>query len=185
MMKYLYCTKNDVLTIDAKNGVHRIEWLIDSAFGVHPDFKSHVGAIMQFGGGRGTVIGASAKQKLNTESSMTEELVGVDQVLPLILWVPLFMEAQGYRVEKNTIYQDNKSCILMAENGKRSSGKQTRALNICYFYITDQIERGNIEIKYCLTDEMTGDYISKGLQGFKFKKFRDRIMGFNENVSGK
>ena len=171
--------------INAKNGVHRIEWLIDSAFGVHPDFKSHVGAIMQFGGGRGTVIGASAKQKLNTESSMTEELVGVDQVLPLILWVPLFMEAQGYRVEKNTIYQDNKSCILMAENGKRSSGKQTRALNIRYFYIMDQIERGNIEIKYCLTDEMTGDYMSKGLQGFKFKKFRDRIMGFNENVSGK
>ena len=148
--------------INAKNGVHRIEWLIDSAFGVHPDFKSHVGAIMQFGGGRGTVIGASAKQKLNTESSMTEELVGVDQVLPLILWMPLFMEAQGYRVEKNTIYQDNKSCILMAENGKRSLGKRTRALNIHYFYITDQIEWGNVEIKYCPTDEMTGDYMSKG-----------------------
>ena len=98
-----------------------------------------------------------------------EELVGVDQILPLVLWVPLFMEAQGYKVEKNTIYQDNKSCILMAKNGKRSSGKRTRALNICYFYITDQIERGNVEIKYCPTDEMTGDYMSKGLQGFKFK----------------
>ena len=73
----------------------------------------------------------------------------------------------------------------MAENGKRSSGKRTCVLNIRYFYITDQIERGNVEIRYCLTDEMTGDYMSKGLQGFKFKKFRDRIMGFNENVSGK
>ena len=50
MMKYLYCTRNDVLTINARNGVHRIEWSIDSAFGVHPNFKSHVGAIMQFGG---------------------------------------------------------------------------------------------------------------------------------------
>ena len=111
MMKYLYCTRNDVLTIDARNGVHRIEWSINSAFGVHPDFKSHVGAIMQFSRGQGTVIGASAKQKLNTESSTTAELVGVDQILPLVLWVPLFMEAQGYRVERNTIYQDNKSCI--------------------------------------------------------------------------
>ena len=185
MMKYLFCTRNDILTIDARNGVHRIEWSIDSAFGVHPDFKSHVGAIMQFSRGQGTVIGASAKQKLNTESSTTAELVGVDQILPLVLWVPLFMEAQGYRVERNTIYQDNKSCILMAENGKRSSGKRTHALNIRYFYITDQIEQGNVEIKYCPTDEMTGDYMSKGLQGFKFKKFRDRIMGFNKNVSGK
>ena len=32
MMKYLFCTRNDILTIDTRNGVHRIEWSIDSAF---------------------------------------------------------------------------------------------------------------------------------------------------------
>ena len=169
--------KNDVLTLDARNGINSIEWSIDSAFGVHPDFKSHVGATMSFGGGTGAVISVSAKQKLNTESSTTAELVGVDQVLPLVLWVPLFIEAQGYKVTTNRIYQDNKSCILMAENGKRSSGKRTRALNIRYFYITEQIERGNVEIRYCPTDDMIGDYMSKGLQGLKFRKFRKLIMG--------
>ena len=30
---------------------------------------------------------------------------------------------------------------------------------------------------------MTGDYMSKGLQGFKFKKFQNKIMGFDENMN--
>ena len=135
---------------------------------------------MSFDGGQGALISVSAKQKLNTESSTTAELVGVDHVLPLVLWVPLFLRAQGYEIESNVVLQDNKSCILMAENGKASTGKRTRALNIRYFYITDQISRGNVEIKYCPTDDMVGDYMSKGLQGYKFKKFRDKIMGITE-----
>ena len=64
------------LTLDAGNGVHNVEWLIDLAFGVHPDFKSHVGGIMRFKEGHGLVINASTKQKLNTESSTVAELAG-------------------------------------------------------------------------------------------------------------
>ena len=67
---------------------------------------------------------------------------------------------------------------MLEENGKRSSGKRTRALNIRFFFITDQIEKGNLEVKYCPTDEMTADYMSKTLQGVKFRKFRNQIMGF-------
>ena len=84
---------------------------------------------------------ASAKQKLNTNSSTTSELVAVDQVLPLILWTPLFMEAQGYPVESNKAYQDNKSTILLENNGKASSGKRTGALNVRHFMVTDQVKR--------------------------------------------
>ena len=178
-VKFMAATKDDVLTLDAGKGVHNVEWSIDSAFGVHPDFKSHVGANMKFKEGHGAVISLSAKQKLNTESSTVAELVGVDHVLPLVLWVPLFLKEQGYEVKENVVKQDNKSAILLATNGKASSGKRTGAINIRYFYITDQMKRGNLSIEYCPTDEMTSDYMSKGLQGIKFRKFRHRIVGFS------
>ena len=84
-MKVSCKTQNDILTLDAGKGVHNVEWSMDSAFGVHPDFKSHMGATMTFKGGKGTAINVSAKQKLNTESSTTAELVGVDHTLPLAL----------------------------------------------------------------------------------------------------
>ena len=32
----------------------------------------------------------------------------------------LFMEWQGYPIEKNILYQDNKSAILLEENGRKS-----------------------------------------------------------------
>ena len=81
-------------------------------------------------------------------------------------------------MEENNVHQDNKSAILLEENGKRSSGKRTRAVNIRYFMITDQVEKGNMNIVYCPTDKMVGDYVTKGLQGLKFGKFRKVIMGF-------
>jgi hypothetical protein len=44
--------------------------------------------------------------------------------------------ARLYEIEKNILYQDNMvSAILLEENGKKSSGKRTRALNIQYFFL--------------------------------------------------
>jgi hypothetical protein len=75
------------------------------------------------------------------------------------------------------VHQDNKSAILLERNGKRSSSKRTRAINIRYFFITDQIAKGNVEIKYCPTNLMIGDFFTKPLQGKKFEFFRDLILG--------
>ena len=83
--------------------------------------------------GKGAVQSISRKHKLNTRSSTEAELVGVDDAATMILWTRLFLEAQGYEIDKNIVYQDNKSAILLETNRKRSSGKRTRALNIRYF----------------------------------------------------
>ena len=56
-------------------------------------------------------------------------------------------------------------------------GKQSRALNVRYFFISDQVNQGNLNVKYCRTDEMIGDSMTKPLQGSKFMKFRKIIMG--------
>jgi hypothetical protein len=90
------------------------------------------------------------------------------------------MEAQGYDIEKNILYQDNISAILLIKNGKKSSGKQTQALNIRYFFLTDQVEKGNLVVEYCPTDEMTGDFNTKPLKGEKFRQFRNAILGFEK-----
>ena len=67
----------------------------------------------------------SRKQKLNTRRSTEAELAGAGDASVMILWTKLFMEEQGYPIEKNILYQDNKSTILLENNGKRSSGKRT------------------------------------------------------------
>ena len=50
-------------------------------------------------------------------------------------------------------------------------------LNIRYFLLTDQAEKGNVKIDYCSTDNMITNYMTKPLQGNKFRKFHEQIMG--------
>jgi len=158
LLKYLNGTKADKLTLSADN-LHVVKWYVDASFAVHPDFKSHTGGIMTFGSG--AVLYLSRKQKLNNRSSTEAELVSADHAATLIMWTQLFMEAQGYGINCNVLYQDNKSTILLEINGKRSSSKRTRAINIRYFFLTDQIKQDQLQVVYCPTQDMTADYFSK------------------------
>ena len=60
---------------------------------------------MKFGGSStGAIQTVSRKQKLNTKSSTEAELVAVNDVATMILWTKLFLEAEGYTVNKNILY---------------------------------------------------------------------------------
>ena len=174
LLRYLNAMRNDRLILKATD-LNILKWYVDAAFAVHPNFKSHTVVMMMFSGG--AVQSISRKQKLNTRSSTEAELVAADDAATLIMWTQLFMEAQGYGINRNVLYQDNKSTILLENNGKRSSSKRTRAINIRYFFLTDQIEKGRLQVVYCPTEDMTADYFSKPLQGTLFQKFKREIMG--------
>jgi hypothetical protein len=122
LLKYINGTRKDKLILSTDD-LHVIKWYVDCAFALHPDFKSHTGGNMTYG--QGAPISMSKKQKLNTRSSTEAELVGPDDLSTLILWTKLFMECQGYPIAKNILYQDNKSTILLENNGKKSSSKRT------------------------------------------------------------
>ena len=98
---------------------------------------------------------------MNTRSSTEAEEVATYEIVSPMIWTKLFLEAQGYPVKENILYQDDKSAMLLETNGCKSAGKQSHHLNIQYFYITDQKAKGHIDIKYCPTDKMIRDYMTK------------------------
>ena len=120
---------------------------MDASFAVHPDFKSHTEAVMTMG--EGAIQTICSKQKLNTQSLTELELEGGDDSITKILRTHLYIEAKGYNIKQNILYQDNKSTILLIENGRKSVGKQSRAISIRYFFIADQQEKGLVNVKYC------------------------------------
>jgi len=178
-IKYLRSTKDLYLTLEADvDG--RIRWWVDASFAVHPDMKSHTGAVLSLG--KGAAYSMSTRQRINTKSSTEAELVGVDDAMPNIIWTQNFLRSQGYAVKGNVVYQDNQSAILLEKNGRASSGKRTRHVDIRYFFITDRIQHGEVTIEYCPTDEMNADVLTKPLQGSTFRKFRDRILNISSTT---
>eukprot|EP00957_Ditylum_brightwellii_P137743 10500643-Ditylum_brightwellii.AAC.1 len=86
------------------------------------------------------------------------------------------MEAQGYKVSDNIVYQDNESTIRLKKSGKGLSSKHTRHIDIRYFFVMDRIAAGDLTMEYCSTKIMIGDFYTKVLQGKVFRMFRDLIM---------
>ena len=91
----------------------------------------------------------------------------------------MFLEAQGFVLEENILYQDNQSAMLIEKNGKCSSGQKTKHMDNRYFWIKDRLDSENIRVQYCPTEKMLADFFTKPLQGSLFRKFRDAVMGYN------
>jgi hypothetical protein len=106
--------------------------------------------------------------------------VAVADALPKVLWCRHFMEQQGYIVKDVYVYQDNESAILLETNGMRSVGKGSRHIKIKYFFITDKVKGNELKVLHCPTEEMTGDFFTKPLQGALFIKHRNKLLGISE-----
>jgi hypothetical protein len=158
-----------------KDNTSVVKWWVDGSFATHPDMRGRTGAGLSLG--RGFPIVSSTKHKLNTRSSTEAELVSVDDCMPIILWSRYFLLEQGYGVEDNILFQDNRSAILLEKNEKMSSSKRTKHINVRYYFVTDRITKGELKVQWCPTNDMIADYMTKPLQGKLFRRFRDIIMG--------
>ena len=174
VLQYLHATEDMKYIVGADDVPHLLNW-VDASFAVHEDMKSHTGGVMSLG--RGAIMAKSRKQKLNTKSSTEAEVVGASDYLPNTLWAKRFLEAQGYEIGSTRFALDNQSAIRLEKNGRASAGKQSRHVDIRYFFIKDQIQQEKIDIHYCPTEEMLADFYTKPLQGALFNKFRDVLLG--------
>jgi hypothetical protein len=134
---------------------------------------------------QGAAMSFSRGQKLNVRSSIECKLVRIDDAIPQMMWGKHFIEAQGWTVEHNILYQDNKSIILLVTNGRSSSSKRTKDINHRYFFIKEKVVCGNLEIRHALTEEMWSDVLTKPQQGMMFKRTRAELMNVDVNYDDK
>ena len=64
------------------------------------------------------------------------------------------------------------STLSLEMNGRILSSKQTKHIKAKFFLIKDYYEAGEIDVRYCPTDVMWADVLTKPLQGQKFRDMR-------------
>jgi hypothetical protein len=153
--------------------IDKLSWYIDGSYASHMDMKGQSGAVLSTG--RCSVLFRSCKQKTNTRSSTETELIAVDDVLPTVQWAKRFMAEQGYDLPTE-IKEDNRSTMLLMKNGRLSSGKRTKHLEIRYFFVKDLLDRGIITLSHCLSGNMIADFFTKPIQGQRFQVLRSLIL---------
>jgi hypothetical protein len=85
-----------------------------------------------------------------------------------------FIECQGYDIDEYVVFQDNMSALSLEKNERISSSKRTKHIKAKYSLIKDYYDAGEIDVKFCPTDEMWADVLTKTkpLQGQKFRDMR-------------
>ena len=86
------------------------------------------------------------------------------------------MEAQGYDIKQNILFQDKHSAIRMDNNGNKSCTRNSMHIDISYSFVKYQVDSNNIPIVYCSTEHIFAYFFTKYLLGEICVKFREVIM---------
>ncbi len=64
------------------------------------------------------------------------------------------------------------STLLLGKNERVSSSKRSKHINAKYFLIKDYYDAGEVDLRYCSTDAMWANLLTKLLKGQKFRDMR-------------
>ena len=111
---------------------------------------------------------STAEAEYMALASATQEAVWLRQLLTCIN-----PQINGLKIPTR-IYEDNQSTICMAKNHQFHG--RSKHIDIKFHYVREQVSFGSIELKYCRSEDMTADLLTKSLPTNQFKKLR-KLLG--------
>jgi hypothetical protein len=132
----------------------------DASHHIHPDGYGHTGIVIMLG--NSFLHARSVKQKLQTLSSTESELIALQEASTYVVWLRHLLSELGFDMNKPTVVtQDNQSATWIAERG--GNFKRTKHLVGRLNFLKERIDNAEIEIKYCPTEDMPADFLTKAL----------------------
>jgi hypothetical protein len=77
-------------------------------------------------------------------------------------------DCQCTSADRMVIMEDNQSPICMSENPQFHG--RAKHIDIKYHFVREHVAHGNILLKYCKTEDMIADMLTKGLSASKFER---------------
>jgi len=123
--------------------------------------KSTSGVLVKIG--REAVIWISRLQNIVTLSTTEAEHVAGVVSGKEICWLRNMMLELGYKVMgPSQLWMDNQSSMSVAENPEHHGWM--KHLNLWYYWLRDEVEKGTIESMYLQMDDMPADLLTKSVK---------------------
>jgi len=180
VLRYLQGSSSSHLMY-ANNGnvMKAVQSYSDADFAAGDDRRSISGYVFMLAG---SPISWQAKKQTTIALSTTEaEYSALTQATKEAIWLQNLLKDLGMtKYAPKAINVDNQGAIALAENPIHHA--RTKHLDIQLQFVRDSIENGIIELKYCPTDAMLADIMTKALARDRHARMRGMIgMG---NTSG-
>ncbi|KAL0340340.1 UNVERIFIED_CONTAM: Retrovirus-related Pol polyprotein from transposon RE2 [Sesamum radiatum] len=181
ILRYLRGTKDFGIWYKSTNDAKLVGYTDSDWAGSVDDMKSTSG--YTFSLGSGIFSWASKKQATVAQSSAEAEYIAAAATSNQAIWLRRILEDIGEKQEEpTTIYCDNKSAIAITKNPVQHS--RTKHIDIKYHSLREATTRGEIELKYCSTEEQLADIFTKALPRNKFEELRMKIGVYHKHIKG-
>lgn len=171
ILRYLKSTLDHKLTLKAEE--HRLEVYVDADWASDAaSRKSNSGYVFLFGGG--PIFWGSRKQTCIALSSTEAEFVALAECCQELTWIVRLLQDFSVDVPAPVlIHEDNQSCIKQLESTKINN--RSKHVDTKYHFVRKLHEEGLIDVRYCPTDQMVADMLTKPLTPQKLTRFREAI----------
>ena len=90
------------------------------------------------------------------------------------IWLKSLLTSVGVVVDKPIIIkEDNQGAIAIAKDPVKHA--RAKHIEIRFHFLRDIVKRGDIELEYCATENMTADILTMPVSKNKFVKCRDEM----------
>jgi hypothetical protein len=171
---YLYHTRFLALQYGGRDAKHAIGIFSDASYGDNPDRKSSQGLLYQIYGG--PVDWKATKQRTITTSTTEAELLALSETAKTTLWWKRLLNGIGFDDEGiTTIRCDNAQTVDLVTKDGRQAYTKLRHVDIRRAWSKQEIDAGNIKVKWTTTASMAADGLTKALPGQKHQAFVEML----------
>jgi transposase InsO family protein len=118
---------------------------------------------------------SSKKQRVVALSTCEAELYAEAAAIQEVLWLRGLMEELGLNTQTGSIvYGDNQSTLAVSHNGVK--GERTKHVDVKYHFVTETVERGDVQLRWVPTAQQQADIFTKALPAPAFEVLRGQLM---------
>ena len=134
--------------------------------------RSTTGYVFQIQGS--TVSWCRKRQACVARSTTEEEYVALSTASQEAVWLRRLLQNVLKKQDNPTVvYEDNQGTIELTKNPKFHN--RTKHIDVSYHFVREQVDNKVISVKYCRTEDMLADVMTKGLSKVQFERFRDML----------
>ena len=166
VLRYLAETLEKSLTYEKCEGGNILQGYTDSDFAGDPiDRKSTSAYVFTLSGG--AISWKTKKQTIVAQATCEAEYVAANECTKEAIWLRRLLADLKLRNESPTlIWGDNQGSLALAKNPVNH--QRNKHIDVKYHFIRDQVSKGAVELKYCPTNSMLADVLTKAVDKQQF-----------------
>ena len=182
ILRFVYQTRSDGMKFKSAGKII-FNASVDASFNCYETGRGHSGfCLFPDLLGSAAILYKSLKQQQISKSSTESELISLKEAVQnIILYAELMQELdKTLKLFPITIRQDNASAISLVTNPVVNRQGWSKFINRALFQVNENIEKGEILVVHENTKDLIADFLTKALHGERYRKFRARLMGQDE-----